>query len=273
MYRVFVVALSLSCFATAAWAQAQPAPPAAPAQTAKPAAKKPAAQSKSVAKPAAPADSGQCGIGVISAIGDQFGVQKVGITVFGNDLAEAPIDSWGLDDIAVERTRAAAPGTRVRKIAYAKGAFAPYYDPPNMFRNARDDLTAIVRQATANANCARYFVVTKITVKADGTNQPLRGVGIVQQGAGPFTRTTFFAAFMVTVFDGQTYEVYRRPFNLGSILTGGLGRAQDPLAEIDNGSFPASATEAAASPMLRDRTRAFLASRLDKALPAFFKEE
>ena len=122
MYRVFVLALSLSCFATAAWAQAQSA---APAPTAKPAAKKLAAQSKSVAKPAAPADSGPCGIGVISAIGDQFGVQKVGITVFGNDLAEAPINSWGLDDITVERTRAAAPGTGVRKIAYAKGAFAP----------------------------------------------------------------------------------------------------------------------------------------------------
>ena len=147
-------------------------------------------------------------------------------------------------------------------------------DPPNMFRNARDDLTAIVRQATANANCARYFVVTKVAVKADGTNQTLRGVEeIVQQGAGPFTRTTFFAAFMVTVFDGQTYEVYRRPFNLGSILTGGFGRAQDPLAEIDNGSFPASAAEAAASPTLRARTRAFLASRLDKALPAYLKEE
>lgn len=274
MFRIFVVAFVVSCFAASAWAQAQPAPAATQAATPaiKPAVKKPAPKAKAAAKPDPPADNGPCRIGVISAIGDQFEVHKLGLTVFGNDLAEAPIDSWGLDDIVVARVRAAATGTGVRKIAHAKGAFAPYYNPPTIFRNARDDLTAIVRQATANANCARYFVVTKVNVKADAGNQILRGVGIVQQGAGPFRRTNLFAAFQVTVFDGQTYEVHRRPIDFGSILTRSLVRDKEPLNEIDNESFPASAAEAAANPMFRDRMRAYLASLLDKMLPAYFRE-
>jgi len=276
MFRIFVVAFAVSCLATSAWAQAQPAPAAAAAQTGTPATKaavkKPAPKAKAAAKPTSPADNGPCRIGVISAIGDQFEVHKLGLTVFGNDLAEAPIDFWGLDDIVVARVRAAASGTGVRKITYPKGVFGPYYNPPTMFRNAKDDLTAIVRQAAANANCARYFVVTKVNVKADAGNQILRGVGVVQQGAGPFRRTNLFAAFQVTVFDGQTYEVHRRPIDFGSILTRSFVRDKEPLNEIDNESFPASAAEAAANPMFRDRMRAYLASLLDKMLPAYLKE-
>ena len=277
MFRAFIVAFVLPLLASTAWAQSQPASPATPApsaKTAKPTAKKPASPSKSTAKPAAAADSGPCGIGVISAIGDQFGVQKVGITVFGNDLSEAPIDAWGLDDLVVARVRAAAPGTGVRKIAYAKAAFAAYYNPPSIFRSARDDLTAIVRQATANANCARYFVVTKVNAKADATNQILRGLGIVQQGAGPFTRTTLFAAFIVTVFDGQSYEIRRPPIDFGAILARSwTGQQENPLQKIGNDAFPASAAEAAANPVMRDRMRAYLASVLDKALPHYLKVE
>jgi hypothetical protein len=53
------------------------------------------------AKPAA-ADNGKC-IGVISAIGENFILKKIGITVFGNDEATAPIDSWHVDDLVVSK--------------------------------------------------------------------------------------------------------------------------------------------------------------------------
>jgi hypothetical protein len=140
MLRTFVVAFALSCFATSPWAQSQPGPAAttpAGAPTTKPAAKKPAAKAKTAAKQTSPADNGPCRIGVISAIGDQFEVHKLGLTVFGNDLAEAPIDSWGLDDIVVARIRAAASGAGVRKITFPKGAFGPYYNPTTMFATPR----------------------------------------------------------------------------------------------------------------------------------------
>src|SRR6266852_1143397 len=110
MVRVFAFACALSCLAASAWAQSPPVPgPAAaqPAAPAKPAVKKPASKAKTSAKPPGPSDSGPCQIGVISAIGDQFTVQNIGLTMFGNEQMEAPVDAWGLDDLVVTRVRAA----------------------------------------------------------------------------------------------------------------------------------------------------------------------
>jgi hypothetical protein len=271
-YTVFAIAAWLAGFASA---QAQPAPGTiSPPAAAKTVIKKPATKAKSVAKQSAPTDSGPCQLGVIPVIGDQFVVQKIGITIFGNEQTEVPIDGWGLDDLAVARVRAAAAGGAVRRIAYAKGAFETYEHPaPALFRNSRDDLTAIVRQITANANCERYVVVTKFTGKLEGTNQTLHGIGILQSSS-LFSRTSLFANVQVTVFDGQTFAIHKIPFDLGSVLSGTLDRmTQDPLSELDKTSFPEPAAAAVNSVLLRDHTRTLVAAKLDKILPASLKVE
>jgi hypothetical protein len=208
-------------------------------------------------------------------IGDQFVVQKVGLMVFGNDHAEVPINAWGLDDLAVARVRVAAPGAGVRKIAYAKGAFEPYENPPvKLFRNLQDDLTAVVRQITANANCERYIVVTKFTGKLEGTNQGLHGIGVLNHGTSILSRTSLFTNIQVTIFDGQTFAIQKRPISLGSILAGTFaGMTRDPLTELDNAAFPEPATVAVNSAILRDRTRALLTATLDRILAAYLKRE
>jgi hypothetical protein len=203
-------------------------------------------------------------------------VQKVGLTVFGNEYAEVPIDAWGLDDLVVARVRAAAAlGSGVRKIVYPKAAFAPYDHPaPALFRNAQDDLTAIIRQIAANAGCERYVVVTKFTGQVDGTNQTHRGIGVLNRGTSLLSYTSLFADVQVTIFDGQTFAIHKKPFNLGSVLAGSFSRmTQDPLTKLDNAAFPEPATDATASATLRDSTRALLAATLDKTLPAVLKEE
>jgi hypothetical protein len=278
MVRTFAAAAILLWLASFAWAQTQPGPTAAAPLT-KLAVKKPAAaKAKAATKPPAPAESGPCQIGVIPAIGDQFVVQKVGLMVFGNDHTEVPIGAWNLDELVVARVRAAAaPGIAVRRIAYPKGAFEPYDNPaPALFRDPRDDLTAIVKQIATNASCNRYVVVTKFTGKLDGTNQTLRGIGILHHGTGFLSHTALFANVQVTVFDGQTFAIGKNPnANLGSILAGTFARmtTRDPLTELDNASFPEPAAEATNSAMLRDHVRALLSSNLDKTLPAFLKEE
>jgi hypothetical protein len=280
MVRSLAVAVAFSCLASFAWAQAQTAPGTATTPTAapaaKPAIKKQAQKTKTIAKPSVPADNEPCQIGVIPAIGDQFVVQKVGLTIFGNEYTEVPIDAWSLDDLVVARVRAAvAPGTGIRRIAYAKEAFAPYDDPaPALFRNSRDDLTAIVRQITASASCQRYVVVTKFTGQIDGTNQTHRGIGVLNRGTSLLSHTSLFADVQVTVFDGQTFAIRKKPFNLESVLAGTFSRMiQDPLTKLDNAAFPESATNAAASATLRDSTRALLTATLDKTLPTVLKEE
>lgn len=278
MIRSFAVALVLSCL-TSAWAQAQPAPAAAATQTAppapKPPAKKPASKSKTGAKPAAPIESGPCQIGVIPVIGDQFVVQKIGLTVFNDELTEVPIDAWGLDDLVVARVRAVmGPGTGVRRIAYPRVAFAPYDKPaPSLFRNPADDLTAIVRQITANAGCERYVAVTKASGQLDGTNQTLRGIGVYNRGIGSLiSHTRLYTSFQVTVFDGQTYAIRRKPFNLGAAFARTLA-GEEPLTKLDNAAFPEPAAGAAASTTLRDGTRALLTAILDKSLTVSLKDE
>jgi hypothetical protein len=241
----------------------------------KPAAKKPAPKSKTAAKPTDPAESGPCQIGVIPVLGDQFVVQKVGLTIFGNEHAEVPIN-WGLNDLVVARVRAAAPGMLVRRIAYAKEAFEPYYNPPvKLFRNPRDDLTAIVRQISASSNCERYIVITTFAGQLPGTNQTLSGIGILNHGTSLFSRTTLFTNYAVTVFDGQTFAIHKNPFaTLESALTRAFKpEKQDTLSEIDNALFPEPAAEVANSAILRDRTRALLTANLDKTLPAYLRAE
>jgi hypothetical protein len=280
MVRVFVAACALSCLAASAWAQGQPAPSAAatPSATAvKPVVKKPAPKAKTSAKPPAPVASGPCQIGVISAVGDEFVVQKVGLTLFNNDYAEVPIEAWGLDDLVVARVRAAiAPGTVVQRISYPKGSFAPYDHPASgLFRNPRGDLTTIVQQIAGNSGCGRYVVVTKIDTQVDGTNQSHRGIGVLNRGigSGVLSNTSLFASINVWVMDGQTFAIRKRPIDFGAILAGSLRMTQDPLTKLENDAFPEPAAAAAASATLRDHTRALLTAVLDKNLAASLKEE
>jgi hypothetical protein len=275
MIRSFAAAILLSCFTISTSAQTQPAPgSAAPAAVA--VAKNAAPKTKTGAKRSAPAESGPCQIGIISAIGDKFAVQKVGLTVFGNELTEVPIDAWSLDDLVVARVRAATSGVHVRKIAHPKGAFESYYRPPTkLFRNDDEGLTAVVRQIAASSNCARYFVFTTYAAQLQGTNQSLPGIGVLHHGSGPFSNTSLFANFVVRVFDGQSFAIAKRPSaDLGAILAGSFGRlGQDPLTKLEAEDFPASPADAVASSTLRDHTRALLAARLDKAVAAYLKQE
>jgi len=183
MLRRFVVTMILlSCFAAPGWSQSPSTPPTAPAPG-NPVAKKPAPKAKAAAKPATVVDSGPCKIGVISAIGDKFVLEHIGLTVFGNEFTDAPIESWGLDELVVARARAAAGGQSVRRITYARGAFDPYYNPPReLFRDAKNDLVNVVRQVAANANCERYLVVVRSSGQVPNTNQSANGVGLVTNG-------------------------------------------------------------------------------------------
>jgi len=274
MMRSVAVVVALSLLASAAAAQTQ-AGPGAQTPTTAAATKKPASQNKAGAKPAGTVESGPCQIGVVSAIDDKFAVQKIGITVFGNELAEAPVE-WGFDDIVVERVRAAAPaGTAVRRIAFPRDAFDRYYNPPEtLFGSSRGDFVAIVQQIIGNAHCERYIVIAGFQGTSADTHQPIKGIGIVNQGSKLFSSTRIFANLMVQIFDGKTLEMQSNFSRLGSALTNAF-KSDDrkPAGEIDTSAFPESAATAAHNAMLRDRTRAVLAAHLDRILPGYLRPD
>jgi hypothetical protein len=272
MTRSFAVAIVLAYLTSCAWAQTSPARGTASSQTAmpasKPAAKKATPKAKAAAQPPGPTDKGPCQVGVIPAFGEMFAVQKVGFTVFGNDLKEVPIAAWGLDDLAVARVRAAAPGAVVRRITYPRSAFEPYSDPaPKLFRDPKADLTTIVRQIAANAGCRRYVVITRFFRQLAGTNQTMHGIGVVSTALNP--KSGVIADVTVTIYDGQTFTVEEKPTDsFGARLTA-LTEAQGTTVDFP---IPEAPAEVANNLELRDATRTLLASKLDKVLKPFFNQ-
>jgi hypothetical protein len=277
--RITAISILLSCVTAAAWAESPSTAPSvtAPPAPTKPVAKKPATKAKTAVKPPIAAEGGPCTLGVISAIGDQFSVQKFGVTVFEEEANEIPINDWGLDDLVLARVRASAGADpTIRKIAYPKGAFEPFYNPKSRFLpDPNEGLPAIVRNVTANANCERYLVVTTFKGKVPGTNLMVNGIGTYNQGLGNLIRHShLFANIDVSVIDGRSYERINRPFaNFGTRLAEGLRITEDPLTKLDNSFFPDPASAAASSATLRERTRALVAARLDQALPTYLKEQ
>lgn len=269
MLRFVASVFAVLSFLTPAAAQTPPTTTASPAQTATPA--KPATK-KAAAKPAS---AGPCGIGVIAAMQDLFVVQKIGLTVFGNDYVEVPV-SWGLDDLTFARVRAAAGTIPLRRIPYAKSAFDSYYHPKGgLFRNRREELSNLVREIAGNAGCERYVVVMRNEGQLDGTNQTLSGVGIFSRGVGIISYAYVFVYVGVIVVDGQTFEIRKGP---AVTFEGVMKHLADNfvdnefLQKVDKSMFPETAADSANNTALRDTTRDFLTKRLDKILPAYFQQ-
>lgn len=275
MFRLAAPVLILLSFLTSAAAQTPPAPAAQTAPSAKPTAKKATTKPKAAPKPAEAATAGPCGVGVIAGTGDIFVVQKIGLTVFGNDYAEVPV-SWGLDDLVFARVRAAAGNTPVRRITYAKGALDSYYHPKSgLFRNQREELSNLIRQVAGNAGCERYLVVMRSEGQLDGTNQSLSGVGIFSRGVGLISYAYVFAYIGVTWVDGRTFEIMKGP----AVTFEGVMKhmadnfvSNELLQKVDKSIFPETAADSANKTALRDTTRDFLTKRLDKILPPYFAQ-
>jgi hypothetical protein len=246
-----------------------PKSPPAKSAPAKPAAKKPAPPKASTAAPAAP--SGPC-IGVIPHIEGNFVLQSVGLTMFGNDLKDVPI-SWGLDDLIVDRVRAAAgPRFVVRRFAYSAGIFEPV-DHPALFHIP--DLKAIVQSIVGAAGCERYVLVVQGNDQFGNTNQLVKGVGIVHRGGiiDRFDINYLFALSSLSVFDGHTFEILKHQGGTLGGLTLGERLAEDftrtsplrgPSRKLEDFAWPPAPD---AVTRLREPTRALLAASLDRVLP------
>ena len=279
MFRSFAAAAILvSCFTAAGWAQT-PSTTDTPAATApaKSVVKKAAPKAKAATKQPVAAEAGPCRLGVISAVGDRFAVQKFGLTVFETEESEAAVDGWGLDDLVVARIRAATNNNpTVKRIAYPKGAFQPFYNPTSRFLpDPREGLPAIVRGITPTAKCDRYLVVTRYKGQVPGTNLMLDGIGAYNRGLGSLMRHShLFANIAVSMLDGITYERINRPFaGVGARLAASMRLTEDPLTRLDNSLFPESTSAVAGNVTLRERTRTLIAANLDQMLPDYLKNE
>ena len=208
---------------------------------------------------------------MIAATENLFTVRQVGLTVFGNDEAEVPV-SWDLDDLIFARARVAAGSIMVRRIASPKGAFDSYYHPQSiLFSHQRDELTNSVKLIAGSAGCDRYLLILRGEAELGGTNQMLPGIGILRRGIPK--RVYLFAYLRVIMFDGRIWEMQKNPnATFENALKRLVTLKVEDLRKIDDSMFPAAPTDAAANAELRDKTREFLAERLDAFLPSFLQK-
>ena len=178
--RRIIIAVLLSLNGVAA-ALAQPAPTKQnPAQRAAP---KPAAPKQAVPKQVPATQNGKC-LGVVSQLGENFTVKKIGLTVFGNEQNEVAVGPWRIDDLVVAKISAAlGKQAAVQRIPYQKAAFASL-DTPKLFRNYEAEFAEAVRALTAGTRCARYAVVAGTQATVGNTNQSIGGIGILISRGG-----------------------------------------------------------------------------------------
>jgi hypothetical protein len=207
-------------------------------------------------------------VGVISAVGRKFALQKVGITVFGNELNEVPIGAWGLDEAVVSRVSAVlSKRFTVKRIAVPQGAFAAY-EKPAPFSDSDTILQDIVRKLAGSANTDLIVVVTRAGVPFSGTNQVVAGIGMVE-GGGAINpdNVTLYAVTTVHLYDGRTFErlVWQRP---GFSIGGSIGNVVNaPHRALDRTWWPGT-PQAVHSERIKSATRAVLVDSIAGTVPA-----
>jgi hypothetical protein len=227
------------------------------------------------AEPAAPSTrSGGKSVCVLSAIGDKFSVQKIGITIFGNELNEIAIGSWGIDDLVVRKIGAIlSKRYAVRRIGFPNGAIAAIEQPGgSLFRNRDDELREAVRAAAAaSAKCDLYVAVNKSRSGYANTNQTLAGLGILDTSILLIDKFNVFVSTTIKVYDGQTFAVLQgkfattEPTTLQTILLGST--IPGPHREVDKSWWPATPQAAAQDARMRDAIRALVEQSLAVTVP------
>jgi hypothetical protein len=207
-------------------------------------------------------------VGVISAVGGKFALQKVGITVFGNELNEVPIGPWGLDEAVASQVSAVlSKRFTVKRIAVPQGAFAAY-EKPEPFGDSNATLKGIVRQLAGSANCDLYIVVTNATTSfGSGTNQVVAGIGMVESGGAINPdNVTLYAVTTVHLYDGRTFErlLWQRPgFSIGSSFGNVVN---GPHRRLDRTWWPAT-PQAVQSDKYKAAARSLLTESVGATIP------
>ena len=210
---------------------------------------------------------GSC-IGVLSTIGHSFTVKTIGLMVFGNEEKQVAIDSWGIDNLVVNRIRAHI-GSQVttERIAYPKealnsqgrrGLFAEYEGP----------LKTHLQALAPSERCARYVVVARRDTDYTGTNQTIGGLGIVRHTSF-ITHATFplYSIFTLTVFDGTNWTRLRSLPAVAADQGPYMGVVRGPHVGIETAGWPDPAESAARSARLRQATSELVSQTLDRTLP------
>ena len=199
-------------------------------------------------------------VGVVSAFADRFQVRKLGVTVFGNDESEFPVDAWGIDDVMVGKVRTLL-GRRfdVRPVTYRRAAFA---------KGSWGGIGAMVREGVTPAPVDAYVVITRGFSQLGATNQSVSGLGILEASGGLLNSNRFFLYSLYTVSIIDARELSSKAIT-ASLMPGeaaiDLLRStvmRGPHKQVDESWWP-TAREAASN----QRLKGAVVELIDQSLP------
>jgi hypothetical protein len=199
-------------------------------------------------------------VAVISALGDQFMVKKLGVTIFNNDERAFPIDAWGIDDAVVNTVRGVV-GKRfdVRPVTYRKSAFF-------VSDNDGRAVAEAVRGQFPPQDIDAFIVVTKGSSSIGDSNFFVSGLGMLEGDSLVMHTTNVYAIYWVTVVDGHRFTVIGNmaAWSVGQSLSA-MSAVHGPNREVDKSLRPTT-LEAAANPKLREFVLDLLAQNLPGTL-------
>lgn len=206
-------------------------------------------------------------VGVISVIGDTFALQKIGIMVFGNDLKEASIQSWRIDDLVASKIGALLGKTySVKRVPVPKGTFAAFEKPGALFRDRDAELQQIVRSLGGTHKSDLYIVVTRATIQYGNSNQFLTGLGLLEAGAPIYTNNVYLHALSVIgLYDGRSSMLIRQA-RASTGQSAFLTPVSGPNKKLDNSWWPPT-PQAANNEKLKNATRDLVESSLAATVP------
>jgi hypothetical protein len=198
-------------------------------------------------------------------------LQKIGITVFGNELNKVPVDSWQIDNLVVSKISAyLSKNWSLRPISYPKGAFATLEQDHGIFYNRDAELTEIIRRVTSSTKCDHYVVVLKGSSGYGTTNQSLYGLGVLEVGAPIMITDMLFALYVIKVYDGQTFAVLGQQQAI--LDENHFSSIHGPFRQLyTNFTFPQPGT--VPGPAVRDGLRSLVEKSLDVTMPQILRIE
>ena len=187
--------------------------------------------------------------------------------VFGNELKETSINSWGIDELVASKIGALlSKQFNVTRIAAPKGAFDAIEQPGGLFRDREAEQREIVRKIAAAHKNDLYIVVTRGGSPYSNTNQVLMGLGILEAGAPIYSDNVYlFALTAIDLYDGRTFNLIKR--QAGSIgQSTFLTVVKGPHQKLDKSWWPSS-PQVAQSEKLKNATRALVEQSIAQTVP------
>jgi hypothetical protein len=218
--------------------------------------------------------TGRKSVCVISAIGDTFSLQKVGVTAFGNALDKVPVEAWGIDKFVGDKISSQlAQRFDARRLDYSRGAFAFIERTRSPFagdsKDFREEIRDAARGIVASQRCDLSVVVTKSGGMYSSTNQSMYGLGLVDNSNLILTDNFYlFALWEMRVFDGKTFAVLGHKgapssdMPLQSLIRG-------PYRKVDKSWWPAPA-QVAQNAKLRGATLQLLEQSIEAVVAELF---